>query len=425
MSNDASGRVIFHVDMDAFFVSVEELSDPSLKGRPVVVGGKPGERGVVAAVSYAARKFGVRSAMPLREAFRNCPQAIFLEGHPEQYLEYSKRVGETLKRFSPLVSMASIDEAYLDLTGTERLLGPPLAAAHGLHEAVKDETGLPCSIGIGTSRLVAKICSALAKPNGILFVQPGREPQVLAPLEIGRVPGVGKVTREKLAALGIHTIGQAAKRGESFLESHLGKAGLALAGKALGRDAGAWFSQEFAAETNPKSISHETTFPEDTLDAVLVSATIAKLTQLVARRLREHHLWAKTVQIKIRYSDFSTHTRAKTLDEATQLDSVLLQTARALFERNFVRGKAVRLLGVYVGSLQEAPQSQPRLFDADASTKWTKALQAVDSLRDRYGESSVGLASTLRHGRRERVHENPSGLAGHKNRDDREAPDRS
>lgn len=425
MTNDPGERVIFHVDMDAFFVSVEELSDATLKGRPVVVGGKPGERGVVAAASYAARKFGVRSAMPLREAFRRCPQAIFLEGHPERYLEYSRRVGKTLRQFSPLVSMASIDEAYLDLTGTERLLGPPLAAAHALHEAVKDETGLPCSLGIGTSRLVAKICSALAKPNGILFVRPGAEPQFLAPLEIGRVPGVGKVTREKLAALGIRTIGEAAQRGGAFLEANLGKAGADLAGKALGRDAGAWFSQEFAEQSGPKSISHETTFAEDTFDPVLVNATIAKLTQLVGRRLREHSLWAKTVQVKIRYSDFSTRTRAKTLEEATQLDSILLQTARSLYERNYAHGKAVRLLGVYAGSLQKAPEHQPRLFDKVDDTKWAKALQAVDSLRDRYGESSVGLAATLRHGRRERVHENPSGLAGRASPDDQKARGRS
>ena len=425
MSDTNGDRVIFHLDMDAFFVSVEELSNPDLKGKPVVVGGKPNERGVVAAASYAARKFGVHSAMPLREASRRCPEAIFLEGHPDRYLEYSKRVGETLRRFSPIVSMASIDEAYLDLTGTERLLGPPLAAAHSLHEAVKEETGLPCSIGIGTSRLVAKVCSALAKPNGILFVQPGQEAQTLAPLEIGRIPGVGKVTQEKLHALGVRTIGDAAEKGEDFLESHLGKAGLALAGKALGRDAGAWFSQDIAEDAGPKSISHETTFSQDTRDPVLVNATIAKLTQLVARRLREHQLWAKTVQLKIRYSDFTTHTRAKTLDEATQLDSVLLQTARTLFDDNYVQGKALRLLGVHAGSLQPTPGAQSYLFDAEGDSKWAKALQAVDSLRDRYGESSVGLAASLRHGRRERVHENPSGLAGQKAPDDSEAPDRS
>ncbi len=412
MTGDTSARTIFHVDMDAFFVSVEELSNPALRGLPVVVGGKPGERGVVAAASYAARKFGVHSAMPLREALRKCPQAIFLEGHPERYLSYSKLLGETFRRFSPLVSMASIDEAYLDLTGTRRLLGPPLAAAHNLHQAVQDETGLPCSIGVGTSRLVAKICSALAKPNGIMFVQPGTEPQALAPLEIGRVPGVGRATRERLAALGIRTIGDAARQGESFLQLHFGKAGLALAGKALGLDSGAWFSQPIGERSEPKSISHETTFPEDTLDPVLIDATIAKLTQLVARRLREHGLWAKTVQVKIRYSDFSTRTRASTLGEATQLDSALLLAARALYQRNRIRGKAVRLLGVHASSLQREPRAQPKLFAEDGGAKWARALQAVDSLRDRYGESAVGLAASLRHGRRERVHENPSGLAG-------------
>ena len=161
-------RVIFHLDMDAFFVSVEELSDPSLKGKPVVVGGKPGERGVVAAASYEARKFGIHSAMPLQQAYRRCPRAVFLEGRPHKYLDYSHRVKSIVSRFSPLVAMASIDEAYLDLTGTDRLFGPPLKAAHSLHAEVASETSLPCSIGIGTSRLVAKIGSGLAKPNGVL-----------------------------------------------------------------------------------------------------------------------------------------------------------------------------------------------------------------------------------------------------------------
>ncbi len=350
--------------------------------------------------------------MPLSEAYRRCPEAVFIEGHPAQYLRYSRLVKQTLERYSPVVSMASIDEAYLDLTGTQRLLGPPLEAAHALHENVKADTGLPCSIGIGTSRLIAKVSSALAKPNGILLVQPGTERAFLAPLEVGRVPGVGKVTRDKLASLGIRTIGEAASRGDDFLEAHLGKQGAALAGKARGLDAGAWFSPGFSAGSDPKSISHETTFREDTNDPVLINATIAKLTQLVARRLREHSLWAKTVQIKIRYSDFSTRTRSKTLDEATQLDTVLLETSRALYARHHTPGRAVRLLGVHAGSLQHAPHQQQDLFDSGRQEKWAKALQAVDVLRDRFGESSVGLAATLRHGRRERVHENPVGLAG-------------
>src|SRR5881398_2673335 len=191
-------RTIFHLDMDAFFVSVEELFDPSLKGKPVVVGGKSDQRGVVSAASYAARKFGVHSAMPLRTAYKLCPQAIFVEGHPERYRDYSQKVYGVLTAFSPLVEMASIDEAYLDMTGTERLHGPAMKAAHKLHQQMKERTGLNCSIGIGSSRLMAKICSDQAKPNGILYVVPGMEQSFLAPLDVGKIPGVGKVTRAQL-----------------------------------------------------------------------------------------------------------------------------------------------------------------------------------------------------------------------------------
>ncbi|NWF83539.1 MAG: DNA polymerase IV, partial [Bryobacteraceae bacterium] len=197
--------------MDAFFVSVEELYDPSLKGKPVIVGGKKDERGVVSAASYAARKFGVHSAMPLRTAAQLCPRGIFLEGHPDRYREYSHRVHAVLEEFSPVVEMASVDEAYLDLTGTVRLLGPPMEAAHRLHERMKQATGLNCSIGIATSRLVAKVASDQAKPNGILWVQPGLEANFLAPLDAARIPGVGKVTRARLEEMGIRKVGDLAR----------------------------------------------------------------------------------------------------------------------------------------------------------------------------------------------------------------------
>ena len=220
-------KVYFHIDMDAFFVSVEELFDPSLKGKPVVVGGRPDQRGVVSAASYAARKFGVHSAMPLRTAYKLCPQAIFVDGHRERYVEYSHKVYEVLQRFSPRVEMASIDEAYMDMTGTERLHGPPLEAAHKLHEAVTAATGLNCSIGIASSRMVAKVCSDQAKPNGVLWIPPGQEANFLAPLEVRKIPGVGKVTEQNLHAVGIRLVGDLAKLDPAFVEERFGQIGRA------------------------------------------------------------------------------------------------------------------------------------------------------------------------------------------------------
>ena len=396
--------------MDAFFVSVEEIFDPSLKGKPVVVGGRPDQRGVVSAASYAARKFGVHSAMPLRTAYKHCPQAIFLDGHPERYREYSHKVYEILQRFSPVVEMASIDEAYLDLTGTERLLGPPLKAAHRLHDTMKRETGLNCSVGIAQSRLVAKVSSDQAKPNGLLWIQPGEEARFLAPLDVRKIPGVGKVTEKNLNALGIRKVGDLAKLGEAFLESRFGKWGLALAGKARGADAGGWFDSEIGAEDDPKSISHEHTFDEDTPDAVRIDSTLARLSEKVGRRLREHRLFTRTVQLKLRYSDFSTITRAHTLDHATDIDIELLEHARALFLKNW-NGRPVRLIGVHAGSL-ESEEGQLSLLESGRQERWRKALEAVDRLRDRFGESSVSLASGMKGDYAERVHENPAGLPG-------------
>src|SRR6478672_10508399 len=244
MGDGVHVRTVFHVDMDAFFVSVEELFHPELKGKAVVVGGKATERGVVSAASYEARKFGVHSAMPLRTAAKLCPHALFVDGHPEKYRECSEQVFGVLNRFSPKVEMASIDEAYLDLTGTERLHGPPLRAAHELHSRVKHDTGLNCSIGIATSRLVAKVASDQAKPNGVLWIVPGEEAAFLAPLDIRKIPGVGKKTEQRLNEIGIRRVGDLASLEEAFLEQRLGKWGLALAGKARGLDAGGYFDSD-------------------------------------------------------------------------------------------------------------------------------------------------------------------------------------
>jgi DNA polymerase-4 len=409
-------KTIFHVDMDAFFVSVEELFNPSLKGKAVVVGGRPDARGVVSAASYEARKFGVHSALPLRTAYKLCPHAIFLDGHPRHYREYSGKVFEVLQSFSPLIEMASIDEAYLDMTGTGRLHGPPFRAARALHDKVKSATGLNCSIGISASRMVAKVASDQAKPNGILWVLPGVEAQFLAPLDVRRIPGVGKVTEKALHACGIRKVGDLAKLDEAFLERKFGQWGLALAGKARGLDAGGWFDAELGADDDPKSISHEHTFDTDTADRPLLESTLAQLCVMVGRRLREHGLFARTVQLKLRYKDFTTLTRAHTLDHATGLDTELIDEVRRLFLTNWKPGALVRLLGVHAGSLVHTV-GQMSLLDGEKNERWSRALSTADRMRDKFGESAVSLGTAIQGSYREKPHENPASLPGTRKRD--------
>ena len=390
--------------MDAFFVSVEELFDPSLKGKAVVVGGRPNERGVVSAASYEARKFGVHSAMPLRTAYKQCPHAIFVDGHPDRYREYSEKVHQVLERFSPQLEMASIDEAYLDMTGTERLHGPPLKAAHALHLAMKADTQLNCSIGIAASRLVAKVSSDQAKPNGVLWVLPGQEARFLSPLDVRKIPGVGKVTEKHLNDLGIRQVGDLAKLDEDFLGERFGKWGLALAGKARGEDAGGWFDSEVGEDVGPKSISHEHTFGHDTADQQQLESTLSRLCEMVGRRLREHKLFARTVQLKLRHADFSTITRAHSLETATQLDTELFEQVRELFRRNWSAGTLIRLLGVHASGFSDS-EGQLDLIDGQRQERWKQALSTADRLRDRFGDSAVGLASGMRGAFRERTHE--------------------
>jgi len=409
--HSAFSRTIFHVDMDAFFVSVEELYDPSLKGKAVVVGGQRDERGVVSAASYEARKFGVHSAMPLRTAAKMCPHAIFVNGHPDRYRECSERVYKVLDSFSPKVEMASIDEAYLDMTGTERLHGPALKAAHTLHQRMKADTGLNCSVGIGSSRLIAKVSSAQAKPNGVLWIVPGEEAKFLAPLEVREIPGVGKVMESQLHALGIKKVGDLAKLEVGELEERFGKWGLALAGKARGEDAGGWFDTEVGEDAGANSISHEHTYNEDTSDIAQLEATLMRLSEMVGRRLRESNFHARTVQLKLRYKDFTTITRAHTLAAPTQLDTEIFEQIRTLFRKNWRKGAEVRLLGVHASSFTNQPD-QIDLLNGNNQQRWKNAMAAADRLRDKFGESSVSLAAGLRGTFRERTHENPAGLPG-------------
>jgi DNA polymerase-4 len=404
-------KTIFHVDMDAFFVSVEELYDPSLKGKAVVVGGQRHERGVVSAASYEARKFGVHSAMPLRTAAKHCPHAVFVDGHPERYRECSEKVYEVLTSFSPQVEMASIDEAYLDMTGTARLHGPPLKAAHVLHGRMKDKTLLNCSVGIGSSRLIAKVSSAQAKPNGVLWIVPGEEAKFLGPLDVREIPGVGKVMESNLHALGISKVGDLARLEETELEERFGKWGMALAGKARGEDAGGWFDNTVGADTEAKSISHEHTYNEDSADAAQLESTLMRLCEMVGRRLREGKFHARTIQLKLRYQDFTTITRARTLPAPTQLDTEIFEQVRLLFYKNWKQGVPIRLLGVQASSFT-TEADQMSLLEGGRQQRWRDALSAADRLRDKFGESTITLAAGMKGSFRERTHENPAGLPG-------------
>lgn len=413
-------RTYFHVDMDAFFVSVEELYDPSLKGKPVVVGGRADQRGVVAAASYAARKFGVHSGMALREAAKKCPQAVFLHGHPERYREVSHQVRQVFLQFTPLVEMASIDEAYLDMTGTERLLGPPMKSADALHEMMKRETRLNCSVGIAQARVVAKVASDQAKPNGVLRILPGMEAAFLAPLEVRRLPGVGEVTEKRLLQLGVRTIGELAALTAERVGRKIGEGLGSLIEKSKGHDAGGWYDDEVGEGGEPKSISHEHTFNVDEPSGANLESMLSRLSEMVCRRLREHQLFARKVQIKLRYSDFSTFTRGLTLEQPTNLDAEVMEHARRLFRANWQRGRAIRLIGVQTNSLEAATGQMELLPDAPES-RLTKAMSAVDALRDRFGESAVSLASGMSARFRERTHENPAALPGKEPRRKREA----
>jgi len=381
---------ILHVDMDAFFVSVELLERPELRGKPVVVGGRPDQRGVVSAASYEARKYGIHSAMPLRTAGRLCPHAIFLDGHHEKYSEWSDRVATILAKFSPIVEMVSIDEAYLDLAGTERLHGPPLAAADKLLRGITQTTSLPCSGGLATTRLVAKVASDQAKPHGLLWVPAGSEERFLSALPVRKIPGIGEVTERALRALGIETVEQIAAVPQEKLESIFGQWGIALYRKARGGD-----SYEFVIDAEPKSISHNHTFGEDTDDADALTALLSHLSQKACKRLREAGLATQTLTLTIRYAGFETHTRSKTLTEPLHLDSDIFAVFLKLFHAHRDKKRKVRLLGVCLGGLTHGGE-QLNLLEAERRAKQEKLTSAADCLRDRFGFGKVQFGGSLR-----------------------------
>ena len=381
---------ILHVDMDAFFVSVELLERPELRGKPVIVGGGPNQRGVVTSASYEARKFGVHSAMPLRTAGKLCPHGVFLDGHHEKYSEWSDRVATILAKFSPIVEMVSIDEAYLDLSGTERLHGPPLAATDKLLRTITRDTGLPCSGGLATTRLVAKVASDQAKPRGLLWIAPGSEARFLAPLSVRKIPGIGEVTERALRALSIATVEQLAAQSLEKLEKVFGQWGTALYRKARGGD-----SYEFVIDAEPKSISHNHTFGEDTGDTEVLSAMLSHLSQKACKRLREAGLATRTLTLTIRYTGFDTYTRSKTLGEPTQLDADIFAAFQKLFREHRDHRRKIRLLGVSLGALTHGAQ-QLDLLSPERRNKLEKLTRAADTLRDRFGFDSVKFGGSLR-----------------------------
>src|SRR5271169_5332696 len=395
--SSTSSTTILHVDMDAFFVSVELLDRPELRGKPVVVGGQPDQRGIVSTASYEARKYGIHSAMPLRTAGRLCPHAVFLEPRHHLYSQWSDRVAAILGKYSPVVEMASVDEAYLDLAGTERLFGPPLAAADKLLREITSTTGLPCSAGLARTRLVAKVASDQAKPRGLVWVPAESEISFLAPLDVRRIPGIGKVTEEALKTAGIEKVGQLAAMGREKLEKEFGRWGTALFRKAHGGD-----TYEFFVDAEPKSISHNRTFSEDTQDQALLDSTLSLLSQKAMKRLREAGLRARVVTVTIRYAGFETITRAHTLREPTHLDPIVFETVKKLFERHCDRTRKVRLVGVALSSFTHGGE-QLDLLDASRREKLERLAQATDALRDRFGFSKIQFGGSVTKARKEKA----------------------
>jgi DNA polymerase-4 len=377
-------RTILHVDLDAFFAAVEQRDRPELRGKPVIVGGGgPTDRGVVSTASYEARVFGVHSAMPLRTAGALCPHGIFLPVDGAKYQAVSREVVAVLKRFTPLVEPISIDEAFLDVTGSQKIFGDGEAIGRQIKDEVRSAVDLTISVGVATTKLVAKIASDLRKPDGLVVVPPGAEAEFLAPLPITRLWGVGEKSAAALRVYGVRTIGDLAALPDDLLARRFGKNGSTLGDRARGLDADPVGGREAA-----KSIGHEHTFDVDTSDMEVIERTILGLSEGVAGRLRDSAVKATTITVKVRDTTFRTITRQRTLAEATDLTEPIFRTALAL-ARPEVRGVRIRLLGVTASGLGE--REQLALFDADDPRR-RRAVEATDAVRHRYGERAITRA---------------------------------
>lgn len=384
-------RTILHADLDAFYASVEQLDNPALRGRPVMVGGDPNARGVVAAASYEARRCGVHSAMPLRTAQRLCPDGVFVPGRFDRYRELSRQVMAIFASYTPLVEPISLDEAFLDVTGSQAAFGSGETIARRIKRRVLEETGLVVSVGVASNKLCAKVASDLRKPDALVVVPPGDEAAFLAPLPVSRLWGVGPQAQRALADYGVTTIGQLAALSDRALQRRFGSHGRELVLRARGID-----PSPVVPTHAPKSIGHEITFDHDVSDPARLETTLLDLAESVASRLRRHDLAAGGVQLKLRYEGFDTITRQAPLDHQTREAEPLYELGVSLLRRARSPERAVRLLGLTAINLTDVQQLT--LFDAPERND--RLLRSVDAVRERFGSEAITRARLV--GRRDR-----------------------
>ena len=382
--------MILHIDMDAYYASVEERDRPELKGKPVIVGGSPQKRGVVAAANYAARDFGVHSAMPSAIAQRLCPQAVFLPGRIGYYAEVSCKIRDIFHRFTPLVEPLSLDEAFLDVTGSEALFGTAVSIGHQIKDAILKEVQLVASVGVAPNKFLAKIASDLDKPDGFVIVDADRAQEFLDPLPVTRLWGVGRQGSKVFDRLGVRTIGQLRRLPVEVLQDHFGSHGKHLWQLAHGID-----DRPVVPDRDAKSISHETTFATDIGNPETLCSWLLELTEQVAQRLRRHNLRGRTVQIKVRFADFRTITRSQTLSEPTNSTDQLWQVASELLTTRVpVERQPVRLLGMGVSDLHGAGEVQQTLFDGQTCEQQSRIDEVADLVRDRFGSKGLRRGAT-------------------------------
>jgi len=375
-------RSILHLDLDCFFVSVERIDDPALRDKPVTVGGSPSGRGVIASASYEARAFGVRSAMPTSRALRLCPQLIVVRGRHGRYGEISERIATRLGQLAPLVEQASIDEFFLDVTGCEPLYGNDLTGFPArLRSVLSDEFSLPCTVSLATSKTLAKIATDTVKPHGVCVVQPGREKEFLAPLPVAAIPGVGPKTKDFLLRHHLATIADVQRKTREDLVTLLGAHGLWLWRVAQGGG-----SEDVATEHTAKSISREETFPKDIAGELQLRKALVPLVEDVCASLRRHSWKARTISLKLRYSDFTTLTRDRTIEPSND-DASVVRIVHELLHATLEPARPVRLLGVRTSSFQDDAQTE--LTFSTPSEKRERILKAVDELRRKYGDDII------------------------------------